>query len=92
MVTRVPVGAADLTGVDAGLNTESTGTLLHQNQVATYSFTVSNALGNGEITVEAYASGTLLPRLDSVRARRSGSDPIGQSIASSRLSSQEPTW
>ncbi|HEV8058485.1 MAG TPA: FG-GAP-like repeat-containing protein, partial [Gemmataceae bacterium] len=63
VVTRAPAGATDLSAVDAGLNTETTGTLSGLNQAATFSFTVSSALGDGEFTAEADPSGALLPRL-----------------------------
>jgi hypothetical protein len=62
IVTRSRVGATDLSQVDAGLRTETTGTA-GANHVGAYSFTVSSALDNGELTVEVAASGTLLPRL-----------------------------
>ena len=63
VVTRVPAGATDLSQVDAGLFTEITGTL-GPGQVSTWSFTVSNTLGNGELKAEVAAtSGTLPPRL-----------------------------
>ena len=53
----------DLSQVDAGLFTEITGTL-GPDQVSTWSFAVSNTLGNGELKAEVAAtSGTLLPRL-----------------------------
>ena len=56
--------AADLSGVNAGLNTETLGTLTERNSVFAYTFTVSSILGSGELKAEAAASsGTLEPRL-----------------------------
>jgi len=64
VVTRAGAGATDLSQVDAGLFTEITGTLGPDQAVSTWSFVVSNALGNGELKAEVSASsGTLLPRL-----------------------------
>ncbi|MFI5455663.1 MAG: FG-GAP-like repeat-containing protein [Isosphaerales bacterium] len=63
VVSRVPAGVTNLSQVDAGLFTETTGTL-GPDQVSTWSFVVSNTLGNGELTAEVAAtSGTLQPRL-----------------------------
>ena len=63
VVTRVPAGVTDLSQVDAGLFTETDGTL-GPGQVSTWSFTVSSTLGNGELKAEVAAtSGTLQPRL-----------------------------
>src|SRR5208282_3939573 len=63
VVTRAASGASDLSQVDGGLFTEVTGAL-GPGQVSTWSFTVSDALGTGELKAElATESGTLLPRL-----------------------------
>ena len=63
VVTRDTTGATDLSEVDPGLYTEVTG-LLSPGQVGTLSFTVSGALGNGELKAEvATTSGSLQPRL-----------------------------
>src|SRR5262249_53064110 len=63
VVTRAPAGTTDLSGVDPGLFTENSGSLSAPNQSSTYSFTVSSALGDGELTAEVTAGGGLLPRL-----------------------------
>ncbi len=63
VVTRAAAGATDLSEVDGGLNTEVTGSL-GSSQVSTWSFTVSSALGNGELKAEVVTtSGRLEPRL-----------------------------
>ncbi len=63
VVTRAGAGATDLSQVDGGLFTEVTGAL-GPGQVGTWSFTVSSALGNGELKAEiATTSGELRPRL-----------------------------
>jgi FG-GAP-like repeat/Bacterial pre-peptidase C-terminal domain len=63
VVTRAAAGATDLSNVDAGLYTETTGAL-GLGQVNTWSFAVSSSLGNGELKAEVAAtSGTLEPRL-----------------------------
>src|SRR6516164_5418714 len=62
VVTRIPAGTTDLSQVDPGLRTEATG-MAGPAQAGTYSFTISNSLGNGELTAEVAATGTLLPRL-----------------------------
>ena len=64
VVTRVPMGVTNLSQVDAHLNTETTGTLLGPDQSDTYSFTVSNRLGEGRLIADVGAvSSTLQPRL-----------------------------
>jgi hypothetical protein len=62
VVTSGPAGATDLSAVDPGLDTETTGTA-SPTQVGVYSFAVSNGLGDGELTAEVAPGGTLLPRL-----------------------------
>jgi hypothetical protein len=63
VVTRAGTRATNLSQVNGGLFTETTGAL-GPGQVSTWSFTVSNALGDGELKAELGAtSGTLLPRL-----------------------------
>ena len=71
VVTRVPAGVTDLSAVDPGLRTETAGTA-GPNQVGTYTFTVSSALGNGELTAEvtSLAGGFGLVSTDAVRTRR----------------------
>jgi hypothetical protein len=64
IVTPVPVGVTDLSQADPALNTRSNGNLLTPAQGYTYSFTVSSALGSGELTTNVLATGgTLAPRL-----------------------------
>ena len=64
VVTANPGRSADLSAVSAGLYTETFGTLTTANPLSAYTFTVSSALGIGEIKAEASAtSGNLLPRL-----------------------------
>jgi len=64
VVTASPAGVTDLSGVDAGLNTKTAGTLTGASPVAAFTFTVSATLGNGELKAEVgKTSGDLLPRL-----------------------------
>jgi FG-GAP-like repeat/Bacterial pre-peptidase C-terminal domain len=57
-------GSADLSAIDAALYTKTQGTLTIMNPVSTYSFTVSSALGAGELRAEVSpTSDALLPRL-----------------------------
>ncbi len=63
VVTASAAGATNLSTVDTGLDTETTATA-SATHVSVYSFTVSAALGTGEITAEvATTNGTLVPRL-----------------------------
>jgi hypothetical protein len=62
VVTPVPGGVTDLSSADAGLFTQAAGTA-GPAQAGAYTFTVSNALGDGEITAEVAAGGALIPRL-----------------------------
>jgi hypothetical protein len=62
VVTRAPAGVTDLSAVNPGLFTETTGTA-GPNELGVYSFTVSSTLGNGELTAEVAAGGALRPRL-----------------------------
>ncbi len=64
VLTPVPAGVTDLSQVDAGLNTLTEGSITTQPQVDKYSFTVTPAMGSGELTAEVTTSGgTLEPRL-----------------------------
>ena len=64
VVTANQAGATNLSAVDAGLFTESAGTLTAASPVSAYSLTVSSTLGNGELKAEvSTTSGDLLPRL-----------------------------
>src|SRR5258708_39214201 len=55
---------ANLASVNIGLPDITNGTIHHPNQVDTYSFTISSAEGEGNLTAEVAAtSGTVIPRL-----------------------------
>ena len=62
IVSRAPAGVTQLSSVDAGLNTESAGTLVNLNQPVTYSFVVGSSLGDGEFTAEL-GGNAIVPRL-----------------------------
>jgi hypothetical protein len=63
VVTPSPLGATDLSQVDAGLFTEESGTL-GTIQASAWSFTVSSSLGDGEIRAEVVPTdGNPSPRL-----------------------------
>ena len=63
VVTGAGAGVTDLSQVNSGLYTETTGTLA-SGQVSTWSFTVTAAMGGGELNAQTRTtSGDLLPRL-----------------------------
>jgi hypothetical protein len=83
----LPPGATDLSQADAGLYAEVDGSL-GPGQADTWSFTVSNAMGDGELKVEIAATGgSLQPRLTIAAATgqtliQTDNDQIVQSLQS----------
>jgi FG-GAP-like repeat/Bacterial pre-peptidase C-terminal domain len=63
ILSRAPAGATDLPQVDPMLFTASSGALSDPGQVDSYPFTVSDALGSGELKAEVAASSAAHPRL-----------------------------
>jgi hypothetical protein len=64
IVTPLPTSVSDLSLADPNLNTRATGALVTPDQVDSYSFSVSGALGSGRLTAEITpTAGTLVPRL-----------------------------
>lgn len=62
VVTRVTAGTTDLSQVNAGLDTEATGTAGPSHD-GTYTLTVTSSMGAGELTAEVAGGGGLVPRL-----------------------------
>lgn len=84
IAASVPLGTTDLSLVDPGLRTESSGSLA-PNQVVAWSFTVSDDLGAGEFKAQVAATGSLTPRLTLIGATggvlvQSDSGLINQSL------------